>query len=98
MFVAGWEKDLAVCRAVLTRGMELANAILSVPEPAAQLQLANSARLALLSALRLVEKGQTSLASGSLVVDLAADYDLTQQKVAALVSRLSDLNAGGAAG
>ena len=91
---AGWEKDLPVCREVLARGKELADAIFSVPEPSAQLQLANTARLALVNALRLVEKGQTSVATGALLADLAPDYDITQQRIAALVNRVNELKAG----
>lgn len=89
----GWEKDPAVCREVLSRGRELAGAIVTVPEPAAQLQLANSARLALISALRLVEKGQTSLTTGGLLPDLSPDYDMTQQQVNVLVNRVGQLKA-----
>ncbi len=78
---------------MLTRGRELAQAILRVGEPAAQLQLANSARLALASNLKLVEKGQTSLATGALLPDLAQDYEATQLAVTALLNRVNELKA-----
>jgi hypothetical protein len=89
----GWEKELPKCRDVLTRGRELAQAILRVGEPAAQLQLANSARLALASNLKLVEKGQTSLATGALLPELVDDYEATQLAVTALLNRVNELKA-----
>jgi hypothetical protein len=89
----GWEKELPKCRDVLNRGRELAQAILRVGEPAAQLQLANTARLALASNLKLVEKGQTSLATGALLPDLAQDYEATQLAVTALLNRVNELKA-----
>jgi len=78
---------------VLSRGRELAESILRVGEPAAQLQLANSARLALASNLKLVEKGQTSLATGELLPNLTSDYQVTQLAVTALLNRVNELKA-----
>ena len=80
-----------MCRSVLSRGGELSTAILSVPEPAAQLQLANTARLALTSALRLVQQGQTSVNTGALVPDLVQDYEAGQQLLNSLLSRVNEL-------
>jgi hypothetical protein len=78
---------------VLARGAELTAAILAVTEPAAQLQLANTARLALTCALRLVQQGQTSLATGALVPELGEAFDRSQQLLQDLLNRVNELKA-----
>jgi hypothetical protein len=91
--LSGWEKELTNCQTVLVRGAELTTAILSVSEPTAQLQLANTARLALTSALRLVQQGQTSLSTGSLVPQLTEEFDRSQQLLQELLNRVNQLKA-----
>ena len=71
---------------VLTGVSELVAGILQVTDPASQRQLANSARLLASSSLKMVEKSQTSLATGAVIEELAAAYSEAKSAVQKLLT------------
>ena len=90
----GWDKDLALVTAVLDICRQLVSAILAVPSDVQQLQLANSARLTLVSSLKLVERSQTNIATGEMVEAVVDMYKSTKDDVDALLTRIEHIKAG----
>ncbi len=91
----GWDKELIQVSAVLETCRQLVHAILAVTSSSVQqLQLANSARLTLVSSLKLVERSQTSIATGDLIPEVKDLYNNTKTDVDALLNRIEELKAG----
>jgi len=91
----GWDKELVQVTAVLETCRQLVHAILAVTSSSVQqLQLANSARLTLVSSLKLVERSQTSIATGDIIPEVKDLYNNTKTDVDALLNRIEELKAG----
>ena len=90
----GWDKELKTCLQVLACSRKLVSSILLV-NSAQQLQLANSARLALTSSLKIMEQSQTSISTGELVPELTDEFKLTKEAVQHLLNKIAELNKTG---
>ncbi len=91
----GWDKELVQVTVVLETCRQLVHAILAITSSSVQqLQLANSARLTLVSSLKLVERSQTSIATGDIIPEVKELYNNTKTDVDALLNRIEELKAG----
>ncbi len=90
----GWDKEVETCLHVLACSRRLVSCILQV-DSAQQLQLANSARLALTSGLKIMEKSQTSINTGELVPELVEEFNQTKEAVQHLLNKIAELNKSG---
>jgi len=90
----GWEKELAICKKVLSVSRDLISAILSVEGPQL-LQLANSARLTLSSSVKMVERSQTNVATDVVVPEVVEDLESTNAALQLLLDNISSLKQSG---
>jgi len=90
----GWDKELEVCQKVLLCSRVLIESILETPMPQ-KLQLGNSARLALSSALKMIEKSQTDIKTGEILKELQQSHLETKDALQSLMEKLADLKQAG---
>merc|ERR1719369_602274 len=88
----GWEKREEICLEVIRLGLGLVEVVRKV-EGVEELQLASSIRLSLASAVKLIDKGQTSVESGELREDMREQVELLKNALVCLTERITQLRA-----
>eukprot|EP00088_Acartia_fossae_P026627 TRINITY_DN2746_c0_g1_i1.p1 TRINITY_DN2746_c0_g1~~TRINITY_DN2746_c0_g1_i1.p1 ORF type:complete len:795 (+),score=158.23 TRINITY_DN2746_c0_g1_i1:68-2452(+) len=89
----GWDKDIKLVTHVLKTSCRLVSGVLNVQSEVQQLQVANSARLSLVSSFKMVERSQTSIKSGNLPEEIQQLYTDTKADIDSLLQRIEDIKA-----
>jgi len=89
----GWDKDTDSAKSVLEAVRLLVQGVLSVQSKVQQLQLANSARLNVVSSLKMVERSQTNISTGTIQDSIQQLYLDAQTDVNYLLERIEEIKA-----
>jgi len=89
----GWDKDTNSAKSVLEAVRLLVQGVLTVQSEVQQLQLANTARLNLVSSLKMVERSQTNISTGSIQESIKQLYLEAKEDVNCLLKRIEEIKA-----